>query len=147
MSIMDIVNKQKTIEHPLEEVFDIEPGTTIVEYKEAVPAPVVVMPNYDQKDDEIEEKLEEIYTTAMSQVEVISDEIERVEGKYKARMGEVTATMLNVALGAVREKSVLKMHKDKLTPTPGSGPQTVNNNLIVADRNEILRALLAKQKS
>jgi hypothetical protein len=143
---MNIVNKEKSIEHPLEEVFDIEAGTTMVEYKEVTPAVVVEMPNYDAKDDEIESKLEEIYTVAMTQVDVISDETERVEGKYKARMGEVTATMLNVALGAVREKAALKMHKDKLTPS-ANGPSTVNNNLIVADRNEILRALLSKQKT
>lgn len=144
---MDITNKEKLIEHPLEDVFDIETGTTVVEYKEVVPAVVVEMPNYDAKDSEIETKLEEIYTVAMGQVEIISDEIERVEGKYKARIGEVTATMLNVALGAVREKSALKMHKDKLTPSTGTGPQTINNNLIVADRNEILRALLTKKQA
>lgn len=143
---MDTNTRQKTIAHPLEEVLDIEPGTTLVEYQEVVPLEAVVMPNYDDKDVEIESRLEEIYSVAMGQVSVIGDEIERVEGKYKARMGEVSATMLNVALGAVREKSALKMHKDKLTPTQGSGPQTVNNNLIVADRNEILRALLDKTK-
>lgn len=148
---MKIVTKEKTIEHPLEEVFDLDPGTTIVEYKEVVPAEVAPMPNYDRKDDEIEEKLEQIYTAAMAQVEVIGDEMDRVEGKYKARVGEVTATMLNVALGAVREKSLLKQHKDKLMPvTKGGvgegGSHTVNNNLIVADRNEILRALLESKK-
>jgi hypothetical protein len=142
-----VVN-QKTIEHPLEDVFDIESGTTIVEYKEVVPDQVVPMVNYDKKDDEIEGKLEEIYAIAIGQVGAIADEMERVEGKYKARMGEVTATMLNVALGAVREKSMLKMHKDKLSPVTGQGPQTVHNNLnIVADRNELLRMLMDKNKS
>ncbi len=148
---MKVVTKEKNIEHPLEEVFDLDPGTTIVEYKEVVPAEVVQMPNYDRKDDEIEEKLEEIYSVAMGQVAAIGDEMDRVEGKYKARVGEVTATMLNVALGAVREKSVLKMHKDKMMPVTkggavGDGSHTVNNNLIVADRNEILRALLDAKK-
>ena len=92
------------------------------------------------------EKLEEIYTVSMGNVEVIADEMERVEGKYKARIGEVTATMLNVALGAVREKAQLKMHKDKLPKNGGGGAQTVNNNLVVADRNEIIRMLLDKNK-
>lgn len=144
---MDIIKKEKYIEHPLEDVLDIDSGTTVVEYKEALPAEVIPMPNYDQKDDEIEGKLEEIYTVAMEQVQVISDETERVEGKYKARMGEVTATMLTVALGAVREKSALKMHKDKISGAAISGPSTVNNNLILADRNEILRALIDKKSS
>jgi hypothetical protein len=142
----NIVTKEKLIEHPLENEFDIEPGTTIVEYTEVLPAEVVTMPNYDQKDDEIEGKLEQIYTVAMGQVTVLGDEVERVEGRFKARVGEVTATMLNVALGAVREKSLLKQHKDKLTPAQQAAntPHTVNNNLIVADRNELLRLMIDK---
>ena len=145
---MKLTTREKEIEHPMEDILDITPCTTIVEYKEVEPSPVVPMPTYDVKDDEIEGKLEEIYAVAMGNVETIGDEMERVEGKYKARIGEVTATMLNVALGAVREKAALKMHKDKLLPvTPGGGPQTVNNNLVVADRNEILQMLLKKQGS
>lgn len=143
---MKLTTREKEINHPMEDVLDITPYTTVVEYTEAEPAPVVPMPSYDPKDNEIEEKLEEIYTVAMSNVSTISDEMELVEGKYKARIGEVTATMLNVALGVVREKAALKMHKDKLTPVPGAGPQTVNNNLVVADRNEILQMLLKKQQ-
>lgn len=143
---MKIVKKQKIVEHPLEDVLDIESGTTVVEYKEALPAEVVQHVKYDQKDDEIESKLEEIYAMAIGQVAIISDEIERVEGKYKARVGEVSAAMLNVALGAVREKRELKAHKDKQTiaEAAAGNAKTVNNNLIVADRNEILR-LLSKE--
>lgn len=140
------VIKEKAVEHPLEELFDITPGTTVVEYTEALPAEIVQLPNYDAKDNEIEVKYEEIYTVAMENVETLGDEMQRVEGKYKARMGEVTATMLNVALGAVREKAQLKMHKDKLSPT--SGPQTVNNtlNVVTADRNELIKILLDQQQ-
>ena len=138
---MKLTTKEKVIEHPMEGVLDILPGTTVVEYKEVTPAVVVQAPSYDEKDNEIEEKLEEIYSVAMGNVSIIADEMDRVEGKYKARVGEVTATMLNVALGAVREKAQLKMHKDK-QPIPGSvGSHTVNNNLVVADRNEIIRML------
>lgn len=145
---MKLTTREKEIEHPMEDILDITPCTTVVEYKEVEPAPVVQMPTYDAKDDEIEGKLEEIYAVAMGNVATIADEMERVEGKYKARIGEVTATMLNVALGAVREKTALKMHKDKQTPvTPGGAAQTVNNNLVVADRNEILQMLLKRQSS
>ncbi len=144
---MKLTTREKEIEHPMEDILDITPCTTVVEYKEVEPSVVVSMPTYDVKDDEIEGKLEEIYAVAMGNVETIGDEMERVEGKYKARIGEVTATMLNVALGAVREKAALKMHKDKLQPVTGGGPQTVNNNLVVADRNEILQMLMKKQNS
>lgn len=144
---MKLTTREKEIEHPMEDILDITPCTTVVEYKEVEPSPIIPMPTYDAKDDEIEGKLEEIYAVAMGSVETIGDEMERVEGKYKARIGEVTATMLNVALGAVREKAALKMHKDKIQPVTSGGPQTVNNNLVVADRNEILQMLLKKQGS
>lgn len=138
--------RTKTIEHPMEEVLDIEPGTTVVEYTEHLPVEPVKIAEYDVKDNEIETKLEEIYTEAMGQVDAVSDELARVEGKYKARIGEVTASMLTVALGAVREKRELKALKDKLyvsasaIKNKGTG-KTVNNNLIVADQSEILRVI------
>lgn len=144
---MKIKTEEKAIEHPLEAMFDIEPGTTMVEYREVLPEKPVEMPNYDQKDDEIEIKLEEIYGVAMGQVALVADEMERVEGKYKARIGEVTATMLNVALGAVREKRQMKEHKDKLSPirnTIGDNNTITNNNVVVADRNELLRMFANK---
>lgn len=144
---MKIVTKEKTINHPMEGILDLDPGTTIVEYKEAIPEDPVEHVRYDEKDGEIETKIEEIYTAAMSSVVTMSDEMERVEGKYKARMGEVSATMLNVALGAVREKRELKQHKDKLSASQVTAAKNVtNNNLIVADRNEILRVLADKNK-
>lgn len=145
---MDSVTKEKVISHPLEDALGIEPCSTIVEYQEFIPADVVEMPNYDEKDNEIEGKLEEIYTLAIGNVSAISDEMDRVEGKYKARIGEVTATMLNVALGAVKQKADLKAHKDKMSADSktSKNPHTVNNNLVVADRNEILRALMGNKK-
>lgn len=141
---MDSVTKEKVISHPLEDALGIEPCSTIVEYQEFIPATIVEMPNYDEKDNEIEGKLEEIYTLAIGNVSAISDEMDRVEGKYKARIGEVTATMLNVALGAVKQKADLKAHKDKLSLDKASAktPHTLNQNLVVADRNDILRALM-----
>ena len=147
---MKRITSTKATSHPLEEAFNIESGTTMMEYSATVPDDVVKLPDYDEKDDEIEGKLEEIYSTAMNQVIIVADEIERVEGKYKARMGEVTATMLSVALGAVREKTILKVHKDKLmsmrTNTAQQRGGVVNNNLVVtADRNEILRMLMSQE--
>lgn len=146
---MKIVTTEQFVEHPLEKVFDIEENTTIAEYKAIVPSEIVIMSNYDNKDNEIESKLEEIYSAAMATVEEITDQINVVEGRHKARMGEVSATMLTVALGAVREKSALKMHKDK-SAIAGANigtPNSVTNNLnIVADRNELLRMMLDKSK-
>jgi hypothetical protein len=143
---MNIIAKEKTIAHPLEDVFGIEVGTTVAEYREVVPVELTPAIDYDEKDNEIEGNLEEIYNTAMGQVLNIADTMDMVEGKYKARVGEVTATMLSVALGATRERRMMKEHKDKLTPNKNTG--TINNTLIMgdsvlADRNELLRAFMA----
>jgi hypothetical protein len=146
------IKTDKIVAHPLEEEFNIQPLTTVEQTMVVVPDEIIQLPDYDEKDNEIENKLEEIYSVAMGQVMIVADEIERVEGKYKARMGEVTATMLNVALGAVKEKTVLKVHKDKLmvektnTAAQRANGGTVNNNLVVtADRNEILQMLMKQR--
>lgn len=144
---MKTVIKTELTSHPMEDLLGLEAGTTLIEYQEITPADVVPHAAYDDKDVEIEEKLESIYTIAMGNVAVISDEMEKVEGKYKARIGEVTATMLNVALSAVREKREMKQHKDKTIMETTRGPSTVNNNLVVADRNEIMRMLRDKKAS
>lgn len=134
--------KEAPMEHPLEEVFDIEEGTTMTEYTEAVPMEALKPQTYDEKDGEIEDQLQEIYESAMGQFETQSEESRNVEGKYKARNGEVAIQALNTALHAVRTKAEVKAGKDKLVvKQQGSGPKTLNQNLVVADRNELLKIL------
>lgn len=154
---MKRIKTEKVIEHPLETEFNIEAGTTVIETTVALPDNVIDLPDYDAKDNEIESKLEEIYSAAMNQVEISMDAMETVEGKYKGRVGEVTATMLTVALGAVKEKRELKIHKDKLMlermntkhkredNTDGTTNITNNTMVVTADRNEIM-ALLRREK-
>lgn len=143
---MDISKKEITIEHPLEEVLGIQPCTTTTEVKEIVVEDPVKSPTYDDKDEEINSKFEEVYIQAMTKVTNISDEFDRVEGRYKARIGEVTASMLSVALSAAREQREMKAHKDKVSLDQQSSPKTVNNNLVITDRNDILRLLSEANK-
>lgn len=144
---MEEVKKERQIAHPMEDVLGIERGSTVVEYTEILPSVPVPMPEYDDKDDEIEGKIEEIYAFAMSKVSTVGDQIDIVEGKYKARLGEVAATMLNVALGAVREKRELKKHKDQvqLKQAEVMTPKNVTNNNVVLTRNDLLDMLQKKQ--
>ena len=131
------------MEHPLEDVFDIETGTTMVEYTEVVPVEAIKPTTYDDKDGEIEDQLQEIYESAMTQFDTQSEESRSVEGKYKARNGEVAIQALNTALHAVRTKAEVKINKEKLSTkqTGNATPGTVNQNLIIADRNELLKLL------
>lgn len=129
------------IEHPLEKVFGIEPGTTMLPTVQRT-SDVAVVHTYDVKDKEVEGQFQEVYEAAMGAFETQSQETELVEGKYKARSGEVAVQFLQTALEAARSKSTLKQHKDKLTANAvGAGPKTVHNNLIVTDRNELLKNL------
>lgn len=135
--------EEKETHHPMEEILDIEPGTTMTEFTKAVPAEIVTTEEYDKKDIEIESQLQEVYEAAMTQFEITCEESEKVEGKYKARNGEVAIQALNAALAAVRTKAEVKSSKDKVRAKmeTGKGPKTLNQNLVVADRNELLKIL------
>lgn len=138
--------KEKTIEHPLEEVFDIAPGSTVVEYKESVPTVLVDHVKYDDKDEEIEEQFQEVYDKAMDAFDMQQEVSETVEGKYVARNAEVAVQFLSAALNAAKEKSHMKQHKDKLgtaTGQQGEGAKIINNNLFV-DRNDLLKQILER---
>jgi hypothetical protein len=147
------IKKTKFAEDKLEEFFDMEPGTTMVEYDGRMPveasedSDVVVTDEYDQKDVSIEGQLEEIFDSAMKQFEIQAVEVQQVEGRYRARNGEVAAIFLNTALSAVSKKADIKAHKDKLKmkPASGNGGGTTNNNLVIADRNDLLKALMGKK--
>ncbi len=131
------------VEHPLEKTFNIEPGTTLVP-QVVRSTELTSIETYDEKDSEIETQFQEVYDAAMGAFEGQFQEADLVEGKYKARVGEVAVQFLNTALQAAQNKSLLKQHKDKIAEATkkNSTPNTVNNNLIVADRNEILKKLM-----
>lgn len=137
--------KQVVIEHPMEEVLDIEPGTTIATVVERS-TELVVAEEFDEKDNEIEGQMQEVYDAAMSAFEQQSMDSEVIEPKYRARNQEVAVQFLNTALSAVKEKSSLKQHKDRINidRVKAAKAGTTNNNLIVADRNEILKHIMGQ---
>lgn len=142
--------KTETIEvettHHMEEVFDIEPGTTLVETQQSS-TEMVVPEEYDEKDVEIEDQYQEVYDAAMDAYEgSTGPEMQDIEPKYRARNMEVSVQYLNTALNAAKHKADLKTHKDKIAIAAKSakaGSRTVNNNLIV-DRNELLKQIMGR---
>lgn len=138
--------KYEQTDHPMEDVLDIESGTTIVPRVETIPTELVPIEEYDDKDVEVEKQFQEVYDAAMTAFEVTSTTVEQIEPKYRARNEEVAIQYLNTALAAAREKSLMKQHKDKLSVSKGkiSGPKTVNQNLFVGNRNELLKELFGK---
>ena len=136
----EIITIQKNIEHPLEDVFDIEPGTTLITRQEQK-TDLVPVDDYDEKDTEIEESIQEVYDKAMSGYERIQDECEDIEGRYLPRMMEVGVQHLKMALDAAEAKARMKELKDKLAAkTKSAGPKTVNNNLVIS-REELLKTM------
>lgn len=140
------VIEQET-DHPLEKVFEIEESSTVVERLVPVPEEVVSTEQYDIKDEEIDKQFQEIYEAAMTAFEATTTSLEQIEPKFRARNEEVAVQYLNAALGAAREKSLVKQHKDKVAvaKVKATTPSTVNQNLIVAERNELLKQILGKK--
>jgi predicted oxidoreductase (fatty acid repression mutant protein) len=128
------------IEHPLEETFDIEPGTTISTKTERS-TELTVTEQYDEKDEEIESQFQEIYDAAMAAFEDQCAEAEVVEGKYKARNMEVATQLLNSALHAAKEKANQKKEKDKNDIAKNKITKKVtNNNVFMGSHQELLDA-------
>lgn len=143
--ITDTEIVEQCIEHPLEEVFNIEPCTTVVERTEKS-TDLIETEEYDAKDNEIESQLQEVYDYALAGYEDRVAEAEVVSVQFRARTMEVGVQLLNTALAAVKEKSHMKQHKDKAQLAKGKMTGgTINNNLIVADRNILLKQLMGEQ--
>lgn len=134
------ITEEKVIEHPMEEMFDIVPGSTTA-IAEKVVTPVIVRPeDYDDKDGELDKDTQAIVDAAMTAYEQQVAQAQLIEPKYQARALEVAQAFLNTALEGVKVKVNHKQHKDKLKG--GSAPRTVNNNLVVASRKQVLKRIL-----
>jgi ABC-type Na+ efflux pump permease subunit len=138
---------EKTIEHPLEDFFGIEEGTTnvptIQRTTELVEATV-----YDDKDTEVDEQFQEVYDIALEAFEAQAEEAELVEGKYRARNHEIAAQYLTIALNAANSKGTLKGNRDKnrinelKLAQSQKGPIESKDGMITGNRNDIMKALM-----
>jgi len=131
--------KTITVEHPLEGVLDIESGTTellLSDHQTEVSTEHIL---YDDKDQDIEKLISEVYSAAMSAYDQQSVNIQLIDPKYRARSSEVAVQFLQTALNAIKEKSNFKQHKDKIEKN--AGPKTLNQTIIM-DRNDLLRQII-----
>jgi hypothetical protein len=133
-------------DNPLEGVLNIEPNSTEVTRIVYEGEPLVESSEYDNKDNEIEAQIEEIYKKAMEGHETLVEVLEDSEAKYAARIGEVVNQTLNTALSAATAKAAIKKHKDVISAKQNQAPKTVNNNLIVTNRNELVKLIQEQNK-
>lgn len=143
--------------NPLEEAFNMQPtsmlgdGTydaTYIPEEEAETTEAVatidqsIPPPKDIEDQEIFNKLDAIHTKAITAFDNQTDLIEIIDPKYAARNAEVAAQYLAAALNAVNLMAKVKDGREKRRDT-AKAPTTVNNNLVLTDRNSILKMILA----
>lgn len=132
----------------LEDIFDIESGTTISTVQ---PHSTEIVSTNDvdtsslinEEDRAVSQQLSTIYGYAIDAFEQQTQMVQEVDPKFAARNAEVAAQYLTIALNSVNTRATIRQNKLKLK-SDGTNPNTVNNNLIVADRNEILKMLADK---
>lgn len=154
---------------PLEDIFNLEPGSTpkavaidiakdaastelvdpstgeIVERKVDGPTAVELAKEERIEDLKIDGQLTTVHTAAMQAFEAQHALSQQVDPKFSARNSEVAAQYLNIALDTIKTRGDLKYKRNKIRiatnpETAGSGKAT-QNNLIIADRNDVLRSL------
>jgi len=164
---MNDIDDEKS--HPLEDVFDMEAGSTPFKFEDTEMgqlnerASAIVDPTTGElvvrKSDELtheelekEERIEDlhidgqlegIHNAALGAFEHQSRMAQEVDPRFSARNAEVAAQYLNIALNAVNSRvdSKFKRQKIRIAKKTAGAPGTVNNNVIVADRNELLKLM------
>lgn len=139
------------MKHPLEDVFNMDEGTTFDIEKEYAMIPKAEQPVVpteappdvkDEDDLETDKKIDEIYVAAMETFQNQIAYTEIIEPRYAARNAEVAANYLTIALQAASSKAKIKADRKKTNAAfIPYGNNKTTNNLIIADRNEVLRMI------
>lgn len=143
-----------TTKSPLEGFFDIEEGSTesVVDL-ELSKELAIIEANTDQTAEEQtpEEVIKEdellrtqfgtVYNYALSTFESQSETLANINPAHVPRTAEVAAQFLKIALDATLERAKVHGLNKKLSKDGTKKTETTNNNLIVADRNDILRMM------
>lgn len=149
----------KQFDHPLDSVFgisndneeyDIEKEYNLMEMPKEPLAPNPNEPAPDPKDEDdilIEKRIDQVYDAAIEAFETQNSYLEIIEPRYAARNAEVAAGYLNIALAAANSRAKVKTDRKRanqaFVPYANGGKNTTN--VIVANREEILRAITIDQ--
>lgn len=163
------MNNPTDTSHPLEKVFDLDPIAwqspqvhPVSERERALINPIsgeIIersdKPDYNalEKEERLEDlhidgQLENIHVAAMEAYTKQTRMMDEVDPRFAARTGEVAAQYLSIALSATNSRvdAKFKRQKVRIAKAAAGTPDSVitNNNLIVGDRNDVLKALLAQ---
>lgn len=140
------------MQHPLESVFGMEEGTigsdiendyAVAEQGPATPLTEAPLDVKDEDDKLIEKRLDDVYEVALQTFQQQTAYTEIIEPRYAARNAEVAANYLNIALAAANSRAKVKSDRKRanqaFVPYANGGKTT--NNLVIADRNDILKMI------
>lgn len=97
----------------------------------------------------IDGQLENLHMNAITAFEKTIRMAEEVDPKFAARNSEVAAQYLNIALNAINSRvdAKFKRLKIRISKNVSTVPNIFNNNgVIIANRNEMLQALLQSEE-
>lgn len=135
---------EHTIAHPAESIFDITPGSTVVDQIVTVPETIIDPVQYDEKDQEIDQQLQQVFEAGFGAFESQRLLTEGMNPQFANRALEVAAQFLNTALAAINAKANFKQNKDKNNKTVTTTSNNTTNNVIM-DRNQMLAMLMKQQ--
>lgn len=156
-----MTEETKPIHHPLEDVFNMEIGSTPlnveerydrVESSELLDALKSNQPTEEQptgmpdiKDEDdiaTDKRLDEVYDAAMQTFHNQTAYTEIIEPRYAARNAEVAAQFLGLALNAATAKAKVKSDRKRTNaPFIPFNNQSGKQTNIIADRNELLNMI------
>jgi hypothetical protein len=130
-------------QHPAESIFDLDPGSTVIDQVVTTSEPTEQPVQYDDKDQEINNQLQQVFDAAFGAFEAQRLSTEGMNPQFQNRALEVASTFLNTALAAINSKSQFKQAKDKIVKPTGNVNNTTNN--LIMDRDDMLRMLMKQQ--
>lgn len=165
------MTQQTEHSHPLEDVFDIAGGSTptftgvidptapktgLIDPSTGLPIDRKIdgvttedIQREDRLDDlAVDQQLANIHNAALIAFNEQSRMAQEVDPKFAARNAEVAAQYLNIALSATNSRvdAKYKRGKIRIASVAAGTPQTLNQNVFIADRNAILRQMLEAEK-
>lgn len=149
------------MKHPLDEVFGIqsinEPeiidaehtanGVVPTDDYNVVPSQQLTQNGYqdDIEDKEISAKIDDVYSKAIDAFEEQTAYTQVIEPRYAARNAEVAANYLKIALDAAATRAKVKEGKNKSQAfIPFNNQNSGTQNIVVADRNDLLKMMAKK---
>lgn len=142
----------KKYQHPLDQVLGFQEveqqlaeeqdDYEMVETQAQVVAPTEPIPDVkDEEDIENDKRIDTVYDAAMTTFQNQMAYTEIIEPRYAARNAEVAHQFLTTALAAAGMKAKVKADRKRTNAAFIPYANKTTNNVIVADRNELLRMM------